>query len=342
MTIVLENLFPIFALMAAGRLLRHWNFTTDVFLNVSDRLVYFIFFPAMLFWKIGSAPPNLSGEGAFFAAVILAVAAVYLLSTTFVIVAKVGAYQAGSFSQSCYRINTFVGVAVMMSTFGEEGVRRFGILIGILVPLIHVLSVSTLIWFDGKRVSLRAHISQTARALATNPLVLGCVGGMVYGQLVNRFPGFIDNTLRLASYVTLPLALLSVGSMLTLGSLRTHLRLALAASLFKLLVLPAIGIWLPEGAGGRWSVLPDRHDLFRPADIVRHLHPVLPIEQRPGSCVRGHRALDAVVFLFPLRRAAHVSRRTGGRHEEFQAHHRIRRHELPRLAAAGRRTHRAG
>jgi predicted permease len=60
MTIVLENLFPIFALMAAGKLLRHWNFTTDAFLRVSDRLVYFIFFPAMLFWKIGGAPPNLA------------------------------------------------------------------------------------------------------------------------------------------------------------------------------------------------------------------------------------------------------------------------------------------
>jgi hypothetical protein len=241
MTIVLENLFPIFALMAAGKLLRHWNFTTEAFLRVSDRLVYFIFFPAMLFWKIGSAPPDLSGEGAFYAAAILALAAVYLLSTTYIIVGNVDSYQAGSFSQSCYRINTFIGVAVVMSTLGEEGVRRFGILIGLFVPVINVLSVSTLIWFGGKRVALRAQISQTARALLANPLVLGCVGGMLYGQLVGRFPGFIDNTLRLASYVTLPLALLSIGSMLTLGGLRTHLRLALAAALFKLLVLPAIG-----------------------------------------------------------------------------------------------------
>jgi hypothetical protein len=241
MTIVLENLFPVFALMAAGKLLRHWNFTTEAFLRVSDRLVYFIFFPAMLFWKIGSAPPDLSGEGAFYAAAILALAAVYLLSTTYIIVGNVDSYQAGSFSQSCYRINTFIGVAVVMSTLGEEGVRRFGILIGLFVPVINVLSVSTLIWFGGKRVALRAQISQTARALLANPLVLGCVGGMIYGQLVGRFPGFIDNTLRLASYVTLPLALLSIGSMLTLGGLRTHLRLALAAALFKLLVLPAIG-----------------------------------------------------------------------------------------------------
>jgi len=241
MTTVLESLFPIFALMAAGNLMRRWNFTTDAFFRVSDRLVYFIFFPAMLFWKIGSAPPDLSAEGALYAAVILAVAAVYLLSTTTIFVGKVGTYQAGSFSQGCYRFNTFIGAAVMMSTFGEEGVRRFGILIGLLIPLINVLSVSTLIWFGGKRVSLQAQISQTARALVINPLVLGCVGGMIYGHLVSRFPGFIDNTLRLASYVTLPLALLSIGSMLTLKGLRTHLRLALTASLFKLLVLPAIG-----------------------------------------------------------------------------------------------------
>jgi len=241
MTTVLESLFPIFALMAAGNLMRRWNFTTDAFFRVSDRLVYFIFFPAMLFWKIGSAPPDLSADGALYAAVILAVAAVYLLSTTAIIVGKVGTYQAGSFSQGCYRFNTFIGAAVMMSTFGEEGVRRFGILIGLLIPLINVLSVSTLIWFGGKRVSLQAQISQTARALVINPLVLGCVGGMIYGHLVSRFPGFIDNTLRLASYVTLPLALLSIGSMLTLKGLRTHLRLALTASLFKLLVLPAIG-----------------------------------------------------------------------------------------------------
>jgi len=241
MTTVLESLFPIFALMAAGNLMRRWNFTTDAFFRVSDRLVYFIFFPAMLFWKIGSAPPDLSAEGALYAAVILAVAAVYLLSTTTIFVGKVGTYQAGSFSQGCYRFNTFIGAAVMMSTFGEEGVRRFGILIALLIPLINVLSVSTLIWFGGKRVSLQAQISQTARALVINPLVLGCVGGMIYGHLVSRFPGFIDNTLRLASYVTLPLALLSIGSMLTLKGLRTHLRLALAASLFKLLVLPAIG-----------------------------------------------------------------------------------------------------
>jgi len=246
---VLDNLFPVFALILAGNLLKRRHYTTESFLKVSDRLVYFIFFPAMLFWKIGGNPHDLPDESLFYAAVIIAVVAVYLLSTTFIFIGKVESYQAGSFSQSCYRFNTFIGVAVMMSAFGEEGVRRFGILIGVIVPLINFLSVSTLIWFGGKPVSAWNQLSQTVRALLTNPLVLGCVGGIIYGRFISGFPAFLDNTLRLASYVTLPLALLSVGGVLSLSGLRTHLRLSLAAAVFKLLLLPAIGFLCLKALG---------------------------------------------------------------------------------------------
>jgi predicted permease len=246
---VLDNLLPVFALIAAGSFLKRRRFTTEAFLDVSDRLVYFIFFPAMLFWKIGSAPIDLFAERGLYLAVVLAVATVFGLSTAFIVLARVPAYQAGSFSQSCYRFNTYIGVAVMMSAFGEEGVRRFGILIGIVIPVINVLAVSTLTWFGGGRASAGRRIAQTLRAVATNPLILGCVGGMAYALLVNRFPAFVDNTLKLASYVTLPLALLSIGGALTLRGLRAHLTLSLVAALFKLAALPLIGYFFLNAFG---------------------------------------------------------------------------------------------
>jgi predicted permease len=240
-SIAIDHLFPVFALIAAGNLMRRWQFTTEAFLNVSDRLVYYIFFPAMLFWKIGSAPLGLFAESGFFAAVILTLLTVYALSTLFIVWRGVPAFQAGSFSQSCYRFNTYIGVAVIMSAFGEDGLRRFGILIGIVIPIINVLAVSTLIWFGGGRLSGRDRAAQTLRALVTNPLILGCIAGIGYARLFNRFPEFIDNTLKLASYVTLPLALLSIGGVLSLHGVRNHFRLSLVASVFKLMALPAVG-----------------------------------------------------------------------------------------------------
>ena len=52
---ILQSLFPVFVLIVLGVLLKHFNLTNDTFLKTSDKLIYFIFFPMMLFWKIGGA-----------------------------------------------------------------------------------------------------------------------------------------------------------------------------------------------------------------------------------------------------------------------------------------------
>ena len=42
-----------------------------------------------------------------------------------------------------------------MTATGEDGILIFGVLIGFMIPLINVLSVSTLIWYSGKQYSSR-------------------------------------------------------------------------------------------------------------------------------------------------------------------------------------------
>ena len=81
----------------------------------------------------------------------------------------------------------------------------------------------------------------TLRALISNPLIIACILGIVYSRTFNGFPVFIDNTLRLSAYVTLPLALLSIGAALTLKTLGGHFKLSMVASVLKLLVLPVTG-----------------------------------------------------------------------------------------------------
>jgi hypothetical protein len=50
--IILNSLFPVFGLLILGGMLKRWKLTNDVYLKTSDKLIYFIFFPIMLFWKI--------------------------------------------------------------------------------------------------------------------------------------------------------------------------------------------------------------------------------------------------------------------------------------------------
>ncbi len=198
----------------------------------------------MLFWKIGG---TFHGEGidwSFCLAALSATVMMFCLSTLTIKFFRISAYQAGSFSQSSYRFNTYIGMAVILTSIGEEGITYFGILIGFAIPLINLFAVSILIWYSGKKIGLRKRCGIAVRALLSNPLILGCLAGIIYSRSLHTFPSFIDNTLRLISMVTLPLALLSIGGSLTFSGFKKHFSLSLLASSLKLVILPITGYCL--------------------------------------------------------------------------------------------------
>jgi predicted permease len=237
---VLNSLFPVFALIIMGMALRHCRLTDSDFLKTADRLVYFILFPALLFWKIGGSPPSSAINGPFYLALAMAVGVIYLLSLAY-IRWRVPAFQAGTFSQSCYRFNTYIGMAVVMAVLGDDGIRPFGIMIGFFIPMNNILAVATLSWFAEGQSSGVGRIRQTTRAVMANPLILACLGGLVYSHAIGAFPVFIDNGLGLMAGLTLPLALLSIGGALNLSGLRDNWKLSLVSAGFKLAALPLIG-----------------------------------------------------------------------------------------------------
>ncbi|MCG6929130.1 MAG: AEC family transporter [Desulfofustis sp.] len=242
--IVLNALFPIFGLLLLGSLLKSLGLTSEEYLKKSDRLVYFIFFPIMLFWKVGGAPHGQGDQISFVAVTLLALALMFMISTVVIRLGPVTDFQAGSFSQSCYRFNTYIGVAVILNSLGEAGIGYFGIMIAVTIPLVNVFAVATLIWFSGFEGDLKKRSRIFLKALIGNPLIIGSLLGAVYSRLVGGFPEFIDNTLQLMSMVTLPLALLSIGGTLSFKGIAKYLPLSLLGSVLKLMVFPLLGFGL--------------------------------------------------------------------------------------------------
>ena len=218
--IILNALFPVLALLLAGTAFKHWQIADGAFFRTSDRLVYFVFFPLMLFWKIGSAPLQFGASWRYLLASAVAVVAVCGLSLLFIRLWPVAPFKAGSFNQGCYRFNTYIGMAVVINAFGEAGAQLYGILIGLIIPLINLLCVPVLIWYSEAGGHQGGRLSTTVKHLLLNPLIIACACGLLYARLVGSFPLSIDNTLKLLSQVTL----------------------ALASTLFKLLVLPLVGL----------------------------------------------------------------------------------------------------
>jgi predicted permease len=238
---ILESLFPVFALILMGVVLKRFHLTNAAFLGTSDRLVYFIFFPAMLFWKIGGADPDTLTDWSYCQAAALALPVIYLAAIGGIKLFKVTSFQAGSFSQSCYRFNTYIGMAIALNAAGEEGARYFGILAAILIPLINLMAVSTLIWYSGRSITTGGRLRLTLTAVISNPLIIACVLGIMYAKFINIFPVFLNNLLSLTSMATLPLALLSIGAALSFDKLGGYVKASLIAACFKLLLLPLVG-----------------------------------------------------------------------------------------------------
>jgi predicted permease len=195
----------------------------------------------MLFWKIGRATDSLAVDWGVIAAAASAVSTVFFLSTVFAVCLRMPALKVSSFSQSCYRFNTYIGLAVILTALGEDGIRQFGMMIAVLIPLINLLAVGILIWFSARDYSLGQRSAIILRALVSNPLIVGCLAGILYNRLAVPFPAFLENTFNLLTMATLPLAMLSIGAALNLNSLKGHFQWSLALAVFKLAVLPAVG-----------------------------------------------------------------------------------------------------
>ncbi len=240
--IILDAIFPVFALLVCGTLLKHFKFTNEQFLATSDKLVYYIFFPAMLFWKIGGADPGENIQSVHLClAVILAVTIAWLISIAVIQVFSITRFKAGTFSQAAFRFNSYIGMAVVINTLGETGIRHFGILIGFVIPVINVLSVLTLIWYSESKKNIWENFFLTLKALISNPLILGCLAGIAFSRTQMEFPSFLDNTFSLMVAATMPLALISIGGSLKFAESASNTGLSLIACLIKLLALPAVG-----------------------------------------------------------------------------------------------------
>ncbi len=241
MSLVLNSILPIFAVIALGSFLKRSALIDENFVRVSDRLIYYIFFPLLLFWKIGRPTEAVSIDWRFIAGVLFSVFTVFALSLILGKLLKIPDREVGSFSQGCYRFSTYIGIAVILTALGENGVKEFGVLIGFVIPFINVLAVSSLIRYSGQNDSQGRERSFLFKSVLTNPLIISCLLGILYSNLGVPFPVFVEKILSMISMLSLPLALISIGGSLTFTKFREHFTYSWIAALCKLLVLPAVG-----------------------------------------------------------------------------------------------------
>ncbi|WP_027716187.1 AEC family transporter [Desulfuromonas sp. TF] len=237
---IITIVLPVFLVIALGYLLKRLGLIDSVFLHQTNRLVYYIALPLLLFYKIGTADFGTSFNGALVVGSSLAIAAGFLLSYGYASLRRYPPAARGTFSQGAFRGNlAYIGLAIVFNAYGEEGFTRAGILMGFLVPVLNFLAILALLLphrgGDGGRSP-----GFWIRQIALNPLIVASFIGIFWSFFQLPLPTVLDRTLNIATGMALPLALIAIGGSFSLAKLKGDMIRAGFATAIKIVWLPLI------------------------------------------------------------------------------------------------------
>ncbi len=235
MLAVFSVLWPIFALLVSGALMRRFNFPGDGFWVPAEKLTYYFLFPALLIQSLSQA--SLSGHES----IRLMLAVLLLLglggATCFLVqrFIRLDNPSFTSFFQGSTRFNTFVALAVTSAQLGSAGLALAAVIAAVMIPVLNIMCVLVFASCSDKRPSLIA----VFKTLITNPLILASLIGVVI-NLLGGLPTLMLPFFAMLSQMALPLGLLSVGAALNLSALRRSGSGMLYSMGIKLLLFPLL------------------------------------------------------------------------------------------------------
>jgi len=195
-------------IVALGWVLLHkLKFSREFFTN-TEKLVYYILFPALLIQSISFTPISASSAGRLLAVSILLCLAGYLAAWLARPILKPRPIALASLAQCAYRFNTYIGFSLATALAGSEGQAVMAVVVGFSVPLANVLAVKSLARFQGTNVWLE---------ILKNPLVLATLVGLLLNFSGIGLDNTINITLSKVGNSAIPLGLLCVGASLSLA-----------------------------------------------------------------------------------------------------------------------------
>ena len=231
--LLLNALVPLVLLLALGFALKRRHVVADAFWPSLDRLTYWVFFPSLLFVSMATGERGLDAGGRVVASVWGGLALVAL--ATWLSRGRLAATGPAftSVFQGAIRFNSFVAFLVVPVLYpGSEG--QTALMVAATVPFVNVLSVTVLARYgDGAELRWRS----VATSIATNPLIVSSVLGVVVGRLGLPL-GPLEGGLRLLGQVALVSGLLSAGATLRFRHVREGWRQIASTMVLKQAGLP--------------------------------------------------------------------------------------------------------
>jgi hypothetical protein len=234
---MLAAILPVFLIIVLGVTIRRFQWLPEAFFPSVEKFSYNICFPALLF--AGTARLSFrSGEvGALALATLLPTALIVIVSLLSLLAARALPDAArSSVVQGAMRPNTYFGIAVSALLFTPPTAALVMLALALCLPVVNIISVVALSWWSGVPTDPR----KIAKALATNPIILSTLAGVLFSLSGLTMPAPLMNTLDILGRAALCLGLICVGSGLVFSLQGLRPWTLGWTSLLKLVAMPLI------------------------------------------------------------------------------------------------------
>jgi predicted permease len=235
---------PVFSMLFLGVGLKRLGWIDAAFINTASSLVFKGTMPTLLFLGIVQADLRTALQPALIGYFVAATLVCFLIGWGWAIL-RCPQADRGIYAQGAFRGNNgIIGLALATSMYGDYGLSLGGILGGVVILSYNTLSAIVLAIYspDAKSDPL-----SLARSIFSNPLIIGVLAAIPVAYWQVSLPAWLITSGEYFAQMTLPLALICIGGTLSLASLRSSGKVAISASLMKMVWLPILatfGAWL--------------------------------------------------------------------------------------------------
>ena len=229
---------PFLILLGIGFGAVRLKMTDREFMNRLNKLNFKLFFPFLMFNNVyGAKPENMPSLKLMLTGALSVMLLVVLLV---IIVPKIVKEnpRRGVIIQGIFRSNFIIyGIPLTTYVFGTERSSVCGMMILIMVSLFNVAGVVVLEMFrEGGKISLKPLLL----GIIKNPLLQGCLAGLLFYLLQIRLPAFIASPVSSLAGLATTLALVVLGANLKFEELKKNSRTISIVLIIRLVVLPLI------------------------------------------------------------------------------------------------------
>lgn len=230
---------PIFIMMLVGYVIKRSGLATKSVLDGMNSLVFKVFLPTLLFYNIYSTDSIENFNWKILVFTVLSVVAVFIIGGIFTLAISQENEKRSVMLQGIFRSNfAILGIPLINSICGDKVSGLTYLMVAIVVPLFNILAVLSFLIFgkNGNAFNLKSFI----KGLVTNPLIIGCMLGLLFYGLNLQLPFVLEKAVADISKIATPLSIVILGAEFTLPALKNYRKEIFFTVAARLILVPIL------------------------------------------------------------------------------------------------------